>query len=64
VEHGKKIIAMEVKSAGKIRQKDIKSLRVFLEQYPQTVLGLVAYNGSEVIQLGKKIFGLPISYLL
>ncbi len=64
IEYGNKIIPIEVKSSERVHQKDLKALRVFLKEYPFTIMGIVVYRGNDIVQLGKKIFAVPIASFL
>ena len=64
IEYGNKIIPIEVKSSERVHQKDLKALRVFLKEYPFTIMGIVVYRGNDIVQLGKKIFAVPIANFL
>ena len=61
VEYGKKLIAVEVKLSSSPSHKDIKGMRSFLEEYPEALIGIVIYTGSEVKYLGRKILAIPWS---
>ncbi len=59
IEWGKKLIAVEVKISNEIRYSDTNNLRLFLNEYPETVLGIIAYNGQEVKYFHEKIIAVP-----
>jgi hypothetical protein len=59
LEHGRKILAIEVKLSANAGFGDIKNLKFFLEEYPEAVGGLLLYNGSEIRRLGEKILAVP-----
>jgi predicted AAA+ superfamily ATPase len=58
-EHGRKILAIEVKLSAKAGFGDVKNLRFFLEEYPEAVGGLLLYNGREIRRVGEKILAVP-----
>lgn len=59
LEYGKRIIAIEVTLSSNISYEDTYGLRAFLEEYPETVAGIVVYTGKEVKYLGRKILAIP-----
>ncbi len=58
-EHGRKILAIEVKLSANAGFGDVKNLRFFLEEYPEAVGGLLLYNGREIRRLGERIIAVP-----
>ncbi|MCL5073839.1 MAG: DUF4143 domain-containing protein, partial [Actinobacteria bacterium] len=64
IEHGNKLIAVEVKMADKVKYDDLKNIRIFMEEYPETIAGLIIYNGTELQYMDKKIIAVPISNIL
>lgn len=64
IEHGNKVLAVEVKSTDKIKYKDAASLKIFIEEYPEAIIGLIFYSGSELRYLDRKILAVPISNIL
>lgn len=64
IEHGNKVLAVEVKLTNKIRYEDAKNLKIFMEEYPETVIGLIIYNGSELRYLDNNILAIPVSNIL
>ena len=59
IEWGKKLLAIEVKYSQKVQYADIKNLRLFLDEYPETIMGIVLYNGNELLRLNDKIIAMP-----
>lgn len=57
-------LAVEVKSTDKIKYEDTASLKIFVEEYPETIIGLIFYSGSELRYLERKILAVPISNIL
>jgi uncharacterized protein len=64
IEWGNKLVAMEVKLSDKVKYDDLKNIRIFLQDYPGTIAGLIIYNGTELKYLDKKIIAVPISNIL
>ena len=64
IESGRKVIAIEVKAATRWRESDLSGLRAFLDRTPRCVASVLAYNGREAVQLGDKLFAIPLAYLL
>ena len=46
------------------KEKDLAGLRAFLEGTPNCQAGLFAYNGTELVSLGKRLWAVPLSLLL
>jgi len=59
IEHGNKILAIEVKAKESPKLRDVKNLIYFMDNHPETVLGLVLHNGNEVRWLTSKILSVP-----
>lgn len=59
IEHSRKIIAFEAKYTNNISLKDIKNLLNFIEDNPQTMLGVVVYSGTKVEWLHSKVLAVP-----
>ena len=64
IEYGNKLVAVEVKMADKVKYDDLKNIRIFTEEYPETIAGLIIYTGSELKYMDKKIMAVPISNIL
>lgn len=64
IEYGNKILAVEVKSTDKIKYDDAKNLKAFIQEYPETINGLIFYNGSQLRYIDEKIMAVPVSNLL
>lgn len=58
-EYGRKLLAFEVKLSKNVRLSDLENLNIFLEEYPETLFGIVLYNGDEIKILSDKIFAVP-----
>ncbi|MDZ7264644.1 MAG: ATP-binding protein [candidate division KSB1 bacterium] len=59
LEWGRKLLAVEVKLTNYTKFSDIQSLKLFLEEYPETSAGVLIYTGNEVKQLHEKIVAIP-----
>ncbi|WP_025209082.1 ATP-binding protein [Hippea sp. KM1] len=59
MEHGNKILAIEVKAKESPKLRDVKNLIYFMDNHPETVLGLVLHKGNEVRWLTSKILSAP-----
>ena len=59
IEWGKKLVALEVKFSTEAKYSDTDNLRLFMDEYPETVLCLIVYNGSEIKYLHDKIVAVP-----
>ena len=63
IEHGRKILGIEVKRARKIGYGDISGLQTFLDEHPGAAGGLMVYAGDEIRRMGKKILAVPWTLL-
>lgn len=64
IEAGNRCIALEIKAAEMWSDKDLAGLRAFLSSTPQCVAAILAYNGTDIVSLGKKLWAVPISVVL
>lgn len=64
IEDGHKCLAIEVKAAERWQDRDVAGLRAFLSATPHCKAAIFAYNGTEVVNLGEKIWAVPTSLLL
>ena len=64
VEAGGKCIAVEVKSGSRWDDKDLTGLRTFISSTPHCVAGILAYNGSNAVKLGERLWAIPLSIVL
>lgn len=58
-EYGRKLVAIETKFADRVSYPDITGLLLFLQEYPETLAGLILYNGAEIRYFHEKIVALP-----
>ncbi|MCP5521272.1 MAG: ATP-binding protein [Verrucomicrobiales bacterium] len=64
IELGRRVMAIEVKAATRWGENDLSGLRTFLERTPTCVAAVLAYNGREAVELGKRLFAIPMGHLL
>lgn len=64
VESGHKCIAVEVKAAARWTDKDLSGLKAFLSTTPHCIAAILAYNGTESVRLGDRIWAIPVSTVL
>ncbi len=64
IEAGRSCIALELKSAARWQEKDLAGLRAFLKATPHCKAGILCHNGEDAVQLGQKLWALPISLVL
>jgi len=63
LEHGRRLLAVEVKRTDNLGYRDTAGIRLFLEKIPRTSAGLIAYGGKEIKRLDDKIVAIPWSLL-
>ena len=59
LEWGRKLLAVEVKLSRKVRFSDIETLRLFMEEYPETAACILIYAGDEIKIMEEKIAAIP-----
>ena len=59
IEHGRRLLAIEVRKGARVGYGDAASLRVFLGEYPEASGGLLLYGGRVVRRLGERIVAVP-----
>lgn len=64
IEAGADIIAVEVKSATRWNPGDLTGLKAFLQAEPKCKAAFLAYNGTEMVKLGDRLWAVPIDTLL
>ncbi len=64
IESGRKVFAMEVKSASRWSENDLSGLRAFLARTPACAAAILAYNGRDAVELGDRLFAIPLGHLL
>ena len=64
IDAGKGCLAIEVKSVQRWRNRDVSGLAAFLDATPHCRAGVLAYDGSEVRQLGRRLWAVPMGVVL
>lgn len=59
VEHGRRLLAIEVKMTENPTVRDINNLLIFLQEYPETALGILLNNGDAVKWLHSRVVTVP-----
>lgn len=63
VEHGRRLLAIEVKRTDKPGYRDTEGLREFLKEYPQASGGILLHGGRETRRMGENIVAIPWTLL-
>ena len=64
VSRGSTAIGIEVKAGTRFRDRDLSGLRAFVGKSPETRAGILAYNGTEALRIGRGLFAVPLGLLL
>jgi predicted AAA+ superfamily ATPase len=64
LEVGNKCLALEAKSAPRWADRDLSGLRAFLQATPHCLGAILAYNGTDAVTLGDRLWALPISQVI
>jgi len=64
VEVGRHSMALEVRSSARWEKRDLSGLEAFLAATPQCRAAVLCHNGTQAVQLGEKIWSLPLGLLL
>jgi len=64
IEAGRFCIAIESKSGTRWTDRDLAGLRAFLSATPHCQAAILAYNGTEAVSLGGKLWALPLGMVL
>jgi len=64
VEAGRRTIGIEVKAATRWRERDLRGLRTFADRTPSCVATVLAYNGTEAVALGDRLYAVPLARLV
>jgi predicted AAA+ superfamily ATPase len=59
IEHARKLLAIEVKYTANPSAYDIKNLLLFMEDYPETVRGILIHTGTDIRWLHSRIIAVP-----
>lgn len=54
----------EVKTAAQWEKGDLAGLKSFIATTPHCMAGILAYNGTTPVNLGDKLWAIPLSLLL
>lgn len=58
------VVGIEIKAGEQLRNKDIRSLRTFMEAVPECRVCILAYNGVDVVDLGEGIWAVPLGLII
>ncbi|MGD8513430.1 MAG: DUF4143 domain-containing protein, partial [Deltaproteobacteria bacterium] len=64
IESGRSCIALELKSSARWQKKDLAGLNAFLTTTSHCKAGILCHNGEDAVNLGPKLWALPISLIL
>ncbi|KJJ85229.1 ATPase (AAA+ superfamily) [Candidatus Omnitrophus magneticus] len=64
LELGRETVAVEVKYGSRIHENDIAGIKAYMSTSKSCSAGILVYNGTDVIKLSEKIWGVPISLFL
>lgn len=64
IEAGNKCLAVEVKSGARWSDRDLAGLKAFLSVTPHCVAAVLAYNGTEMVKLGERLWAVPLGLML
>lgn len=59
LEHGRRLLAIEVKLTERPGYRHTEGLRAFLDQHPDAAGGLLVHGGTDVVRLGERVVGVP-----
>lgn len=59
IEHGRKVVTVEVKATDRPGYGDIAALQTFLREHPQAAAGLLLHGGNEIRRLDRNIVAVP-----
>ncbi|MFQ5506605.1 MAG: ATP-binding protein, partial [Planctomycetota bacterium] len=60
IESGRRLLALELKSAAHFDDRDLGGLRAFLAKTPEARAGVLLYNGRSQAALGDRLFAIPV----
>jgi predicted AAA+ superfamily ATPase len=64
IEAGRSCIAIEAKSGTRWTDRDLAGLRAFISATPHCRAAILAYNGTEAVSLGRRLWALPLGMVL
>lgn len=59
VEHGQRLLAVEVKMAAEVGYRDAAGLGAFLADHPAAAGGLLLYAGRRIVRLAERVVAMP-----
>ncbi len=59
-----RVIAIEIRWGTRWKEHDLAGLRAFLAHAPHAQAGILAYNGTEAVSLGDRLWAVPLGMLL
>ncbi len=59
VEHGQRLLAVEVKLTSEAQYRVAAGLAAFLDDHPRAAGGLLLYSGRRVVRLGERVVAVP-----
>jgi uncharacterized protein len=63
LEHGRRLLAIEVKLTDNLGYRDTEGLRLFFKDNPTASGGLILYSGRQIKRLDEKIVAVPWSFI-
>ena len=64
LERGRELLAVEIKAGSRWGERDLAGLRAFLQANPRCRAGWLAYNGTECVPLGERLWAVPLGGVL
>ena len=64
IESGRGCLAIEIKAASRWGERDLSGLQAFLEVTPRCRAAVLAYNGTDAVKLGERLWAIPLSLRL
>lgn len=64
IEVGREVVAIEIKTNSRWRANDLTSLRAFLQRTAHCRAAILAYNGTQAVQLDQRLWAIPLGLLL
>jgi hypothetical protein len=61
---GRDCLAIEVKAASRWDERTLAGLRAFLDSTPRCRAGILAYNGTSSVEIGDRLWAVPLDRLL
>ncbi len=64
MEFQRQVVAIEIKGGSRWKERALSGLRAFIDRANRCDAGILAYNGSEIVSLGNRIWAVPVSLLI